>query len=228
MCKNKYTQKCVKQRKCLLHLLFSSTFCTDKRQFKSLNYLIAAAILNQSLEGRAATAEFQWQRHPRAAMAAAAADAPHHIATLTLEDEDRRGATKVFGGPAAGRTERETENEREREGKGSGNECLVCGALFSSQDKLRLHAFCHAGEKPFHCSQPHCPKAFSSKYKLFRWLFDTNNVSINYRNFQCAYVHQTLTKHCFCFSFVGIWPHTPHRRLISVHFVKRCFTAKIT
>ncbi|ROL03983.1 Zinc finger protein PLAGL2 [Anabarilius grahami] len=24
------------------------------------------------------------------------------------------------------------------------------------------------GEKPFHCSQPHCPKAFSSKYKLFR------------------------------------------------------------
>lgn len=103
-------------------------------------------------------------------MAAAAADAPNHIATLTLEDEDRRGATKVFGGPAAGRTERETESEREREreGRGSGNECLVCGALFSSQDKLRLHAFCHAGEKPFHCSQPHCPKAFSSKYKLFR------------------------------------------------------------
>lgn len=123
---------------------------------------------NQSLEGRAATAEFQWQRHPRAAMAAAAADAPHHIATLTLEDEDRRGATKVFGGPAAGRTERETESEREREGRGSGSECLVCGALFSSQDKLRLHSFCHAGEKPFHCSQPHCPKAFSSKYKLFR------------------------------------------------------------
>lgn len=103
-------------------------------------------------------------------MAAAAADASHHIATLTLEDEERQGATKVFGGPAAGRTERETENEkeREREGRGSGNECLVCGALFSSKDKLRLHAFCHTGEKPFHCSQPHCPKAFSSKYKLFR------------------------------------------------------------
>uniref|UniRef100_A0A8C6U5F9 Pleiomorphic adenoma gene-like 2 n=1 Tax=Neogobius melanostomus TaxID=47308 RepID=A0A8C6U5F9_9GOBI len=46
--------------------------------------------------------------------------------------------------------------------------CLVCGALFSSQDKLRLHALSHSGDKPFHCSQPHCPKAFSSKYKLFR------------------------------------------------------------
>ncbi|XP_051515423.1 zinc finger protein PLAGL2 [Myxocyprinus asiaticus] len=103
-------------------------------------------------------------------MAAAAADAPHHIDTLTLEDEERRAATKLLGGPAAGRTEREIENEREREreGRGSGNECLVCGALFSSQDKLRLHSFCHAGEKSFHCSQPHCPKAFSSKYKLFR------------------------------------------------------------
>ncbi|XP_055044333.1 zinc finger protein PLAGL2 [Misgurnus anguillicaudatus] len=101
-------------------------------------------------------------------MAAAAADASHHIATLTLEDENRRAATKVFGGPTAGRTERELETEREKEGRGSGNECLVCGTLFSSQDKLRLHAFCHTGEKPFHCSQPHCLKAFSSKYKLFR------------------------------------------------------------
>lgn len=146
--------------------LFLVTYCTDSRPFRARIPLNTTAISNQSLEGRAATAEFQWQRHPRAAMAAAAADAPHHIATLTLEDEDRRGATKVFGGPAAGRTERETESERE--GRGSGNECLVCGALFSSQDKLRLHAFCHAGEKPFHCSQPHCPKAFSSKYKLFR------------------------------------------------------------
>uniref|UniRef100_A0A8C6UD84 Pleiomorphic adenoma gene-like 2 n=1 Tax=Neogobius melanostomus TaxID=47308 RepID=A0A8C6UD84_9GOBI len=65
------------------------------------------------------------------------------------------------------------EREREREGgaevgRASGSECLVCGALFSSQDKLRLHALSHSGDKPFHCSQPHCPKAFSSKYKLFR------------------------------------------------------------
>ncbi|KAJ8397598.1 hypothetical protein AAFF_G00435970 [Aldrovandia affinis] len=37
-----------------------------------------------------------------------------------------------------------------------------------SQDKLRLHAYCHTGEKPFRCSQPHCIKAFVSKYKLFR------------------------------------------------------------
>uniref|UniRef100_A0A3B4AAC4 C2H2-type domain-containing protein n=1 Tax=Periophthalmus magnuspinnatus TaxID=409849 RepID=A0A3B4AAC4_9GOBI len=51
---------------------------------------------------------------------------------------------------------------------GRASECLVCGALFSSQDKLRLHALSHSGDKPFHCSQPLCPKAFSSKYKLFR------------------------------------------------------------
>ncbi|XP_072553270.1 zinc finger protein PLAGL2 isoform X2 [Salminus brasiliensis] len=107
-------------------------------------------------------------------MAAAAADAHRHITALTPEDEERRAATKLFGGPAQVRTEREREHEIERERetekeeRAGRNECLVCGALFSSQDKLRLHAFCHAGEKPFHCSQPHCPKAFSSKYKLYR------------------------------------------------------------
>lgn len=145
-----------------------SQIADDLVAFTPLN---SAAISNGSLEGRAgraATAAFQWQRLPRAAMAAAAADAPHHIATLTLEDKDRRTATKVFGGPTAGRTDRELETEREREGRGSGNECLVCGTLFTSKDKLRLHSFCHTGEKPFHCSQPHCLKAFSSKYKLFR------------------------------------------------------------
>ncbi|KAI4877239.1 hypothetical protein NFI96_001376 [Prochilodus magdalenae] len=128
--------------------------------------------LYMGLEGRAATAEFQWQRHPRAAMAAAATDAHRHITALTPEDEDRRATVKLFGGPPQVRTEREREHElereREKEERASGNECLVCGALFSSQDKLRLHTFCHAGEKPFHCSQPHCPKAFSSKYKLYR------------------------------------------------------------
>lgn len=29
-------------------------------------------------------------------------------------------------------------------------------------------------------------------------------------------------------SLVGIWPHTPRRRLTSVHFARRCFTVKIT
>ncbi|XP_029579962.1 zinc finger protein PLAGL2-like [Salmo trutta] len=99
-------------------------------------------------------------------MAAAAADAPRHITALTQEDEEGRAAAKLYGGTTLPRTERE--RERERGERASGNECLVCGTLFGSQDKLRLHAFCHTGEKPFHCSQPHCPKAFSSKYKLFR------------------------------------------------------------
>lgn len=99
-------------------------------------------------------------------MAAAAADAPHHITTLTPEDEDRRAAPKLFGGPAQVRTE--SEKERETEKEEGGNECLVCGTIFSSQDKLQIHAFSHTGEKPFHCSQPHCHKAFSSKYKLYR------------------------------------------------------------
>lgn len=113
-------------------------------------------------------------------MAAAAADASHRITALTPEEEGRRTAAKLFGSAAPlPRTERERERERGKErereradeeevGRASGNECLVCGALFASQEKLRLHTLSHTGEKPFHCSQPHCPKAFSSKYKLFR------------------------------------------------------------
>ena len=107
-------------------------------------------------------------------MAAAAADASHRITALTPEEEGRRTAAKLFGSAAPlPRTEREREREREEGeeevGRASGNECLVCGSLFASQEKLRLHALSHTGEKPFHCSQPHCPKAFSSKYKLFRY-----------------------------------------------------------
>lgn len=117
-------------------------------------------------------------------MAAAAADASHRITALTLEEEGRRTAAKLFGsaGPLP-RTERERERERGKErerergpdegdevGRASGgSECLVCGDLFASQEKLRLHSLSHTGEKPFHCSQPQCPKAFSSKYKLFRY-----------------------------------------------------------
>ncbi|XP_078110385.1 LOW QUALITY PROTEIN: zinc finger protein PLAGL2 [Sander vitreus] len=112
-------------------------------------------------------------------MAAAAADASHRFTALTPEEEGRRTAAKLFGSAAplprierererGGEREREREGEGERVGKASGNECLVCGVLFASQEKLRLHALSHTGEKPFHCSQPHCPKAFSSKYKLFR------------------------------------------------------------
>lgn len=113
-------------------------------------------------------------------MAAAAADASHHITKLTLEEEGRRTVAKLFGSTAPlPRIERKREREKGEDGKreredeqeierASGNECLVCGALFASQDKLRLHTLSHTGDKPFHCSQPHCPKAFSSKYKLFR------------------------------------------------------------
>lgn len=133
-----------------------------------------------SLQGRGATSEFSWQRHSRAAMAAAAADASHHITALTPEEEGPRTATKLFGSAVPlPRTERERERGKERErgreeegeevGRAGGTECLVCGALFTSQEKLRLHSLSHTGEKPFHCSQPHCPKAFSSKYKLFRY-----------------------------------------------------------
>jgi len=131
-----------------------------------------------SLQGRGATRGFSWQRHSRAAMAATAADASHCITALTPEEEGRRTAAKLFGSAALlPRTERERERGKEREredgghevGRASRNECLVCRAVFASQEKLRLHALSHTGEKPFHCSQPHCPKAFSSKYKLFRY-----------------------------------------------------------
>lgn len=113
-------------------------------------------------------------------MAATAADASHHITALTPEEEGRRTVAKLFGSAAPlPRTQKERERVKERErekedeggevGRASGNECLVCGALFASLEKLRFHALSHTGEKPFHCSQPHCPKAFSSKYKLFRY-----------------------------------------------------------
>lgn len=106
---------------------------------------------------------------------AAAADASRRFTALTQEEEGPRPQVFESSAPLP-RAEREREQERgrgrEREGEARGhaveNECLVCGVLFTSQDKLRLHAASHTGEKPFQCSQPHCPKAFSSKYKLFR------------------------------------------------------------
>lgn len=112
-------------------------------------------------------------------MAAAAADASHRITALKLEEEGRRTTARLFGSAVPlPRTEKEGERGKEREkeregqgeevGRGGASECLVCGALFASQEKLRIHTLSHTGEKPFHCSHPHCPKAFSSKYKLFR------------------------------------------------------------
>ena len=138
-----------------------------------------------SLEDSRTTPGVPWQRHSSAAMAAA--DASRHNTTVTAEERERRSTARLFG-----RSEREPERARERAlerergkrpaereaavagpggggGGGGGGECLVCGALFSSQEKLQLHAFCHTVEKTFHCNQPHCPKAFSSKYKLFRY-----------------------------------------------------------
>lgn len=105
-------------------------------------------------------------------MAAGGADASHRITALT-EDEGRAAAATRGALGGAGplpRAERERRKEREeRQERQEVKECLVCGALCGSQEKLRLHALSHAvGEKPFHCSQPHCCKAFSSKYKLFR------------------------------------------------------------
>uniref|UniRef100_A0A3B3TGL9 Zinc finger protein PLAGL2-like n=1 Tax=Paramormyrops kingsleyae TaxID=1676925 RepID=A0A3B3TGL9_9TELE len=46
------------------------------------------------------------------------------------------------------------------------NQSPLC--LLGSQDKLCLQTYCQSGEKAFHCSQPHCAKAFVSKYKLLR------------------------------------------------------------
>uniref|UniRef100_UPI00398F0823 zinc finger protein PLAGL2 n=1 Tax=Pristiophorus japonicus TaxID=55135 RepID=UPI00398F0823 len=47
-------------------------------------------------------------------------------------------------------------------------ECLICGAFFSSVDKLKVHSYSHTGERPYKCSHPECAKAFVSKYKLLR------------------------------------------------------------
>lgn len=108
-------------------------------------------------------------------MAAGGADASHRITALT-EDEGRAAAATREALEGAGplpRAQREHSKEREEEVRQevqhSTRECLVCGALCGSQEKLRVHALSHAvADKPFHCSQPHCSKAFSSKYKLFR------------------------------------------------------------
>lgn len=109
-------------------------------------------------------------------MAAGGADASHRITALT-EDEGRAAAATREALGSAGplpRALRERSKEREekevrQEVECSTRECLVCGALCGSQEKLRVHTLSHAvGDKPFHCSQPHCCKAFSSKYKLFR------------------------------------------------------------
>ncbi|XP_066558371.1 zinc finger protein PLAGL2 [Amia ocellicauda] len=96
-------------------------------------------------------------------MAAGATDDQGQITAITPEDEDVCNATKLFAGRPL-RAEREYREDRTPRS----SECPVCGALFSTQDKLRIHTYCHSGEKPFRCSQPQCAKAFVSKYKLFR------------------------------------------------------------
>ena len=159
----------------------SFCFCRSGRKSSlpasSLTGHAHSALSALNLQSRLATSRFSWLRHSSAAMAAAAADASRRFTALTQEEEGRRTAAKVFESSAQlPRAERASEQERgrgiervgEAVGRPSENECLVCGVLFTSQEKLRLHTASHTGEKPFQCSQPHCPKAFSSKYKLFR------------------------------------------------------------
>ncbi|MGH0176476.1 UNVERIFIED_CONTAM: hypothetical protein FKN15_077775 [Acipenser sinensis] len=109
----------------------------------------------ESLEGRGVASGFSWHQPLKAAMAAAAADAQGQITALTQEEEDARSTGKALLAEREARTPRTSE-------------CEVCGVLFSSRDKLRIHAYSHTGEKPFRCSQAQCAKAFVSKYKLFR------------------------------------------------------------
>ncbi|XP_039591367.1 zinc finger protein PLAGL2 isoform X1 [Polypterus senegalus] len=90
-----------------------------------------------------------------------AADAISNQAQIsTVTQEEAQGARKSFGVKPLPEDRAALTQEP--------SECEVCGLLFSTQDKLRVHVYSHTGQKPYHCSQPDCSKAFVSKYKLFR------------------------------------------------------------
>ncbi|XP_078072317.1 zinc finger protein PLAG1 [Mustelus asterias] len=46
--------------------------------------------------------------------------------------------------------------------------CQLCGKIFTSVEKLKVHSYSHTGERPYKCSHEACTKAFVSKYKLLR------------------------------------------------------------
>ncbi|XP_055490018.1 zinc finger protein PLAG1 isoform X1 [Leucoraja erinacea] len=46
--------------------------------------------------------------------------------------------------------------------------CQLCGKIFTSVEKLKVHSYSHTGERPYKCSHGDCTKAFVSKYKLLR------------------------------------------------------------
>ncbi|XP_059837195.1 zinc finger protein PLAG1-like [Hypanus sabinus] len=46
--------------------------------------------------------------------------------------------------------------------------CPLCGKIFTSVEKLKVHSYSHTGERPYKCSHEDCTKAFVSKYKLLR------------------------------------------------------------
>ncbi|KAL4630661.1 zinc finger protein PLAGL2-like [Arapaima gigas] len=96
--------------------------------------------------------------------AAATADAPNTTVTLTSETQEP--------GPGAG--VRATEGQREEPGERERSHC---------QKGVQLQSYSHTVEKVFCCSQPHCAKAFVSKYKLLRHMA-THSPQ---KNHQCSF-----------------------------------------
>lgn len=47
--------------------------------------------------------------------------------------------------------------------------CRLCGKIFDSINKRRVHTYVHKAERPYKCSQHGCTKAFISRYKLLRY-----------------------------------------------------------
>lgn len=84
--------------------------------------------------------------------------------------------------------------------------CQLCGKIFTSVEKLKVHSYSHTGERPYKCSHGDCTKAFVSKYKLLRYgkLFRVDSISlINWGYLPLLILESNLSNSKF-----QIWPHS--------------------
>nr|XP_006139384.1 zinc finger protein PLAGL1 isoform X1 [Pelodiscus sinensis]XP_025035384.1 zinc finger protein PLAGL1 isoform X1 [Pelodiscus sinensis] len=66
--------------------------------------------------------------------------------------------------------------------------CQLCGKIFVSTEKLKVHSYGHTGERPYRCSQQGCTKAFISKYKLIRHMA----IHSPQKSHHCGYCEKTF------------------------------------
>ncbi|KAK7498831.1 hypothetical protein BaRGS_00009923 [Batillaria attramentaria] len=86
---------------------------------------------------------------------------------------------------------------------GARNKCGVCSRVFTRSWLLKGHMRTHTGERPFHCSFPHCNKAFADKSNLRSHTLIHTTISKSFACPKCArafsqkrYLHKHMLEVC--------------------------------